>query len=528
MDILNEILDFAYKAKYLIAGLVLITAIVLWWENIKYLLFKFWVWFPVFGIVARSSGSNHYQVVFNENKKWFRSQEALCARFYAYYSKLNKDANFYNKCADYLNKVDERGRKQKSLGLWLGTIILVLLEAYIFSLVLVPFMDNRVSSNQAVFAAWGLAIMIAVILVAVTHMMGFELHKNTLLNKARAWYANARHNQNAKSLSTDSKIDLDNTYKDDSDPQYIQLINRIPHNDKVKGSYAMTSIAVILIITFAVGAYWIRSLTINELETVMVNGGAFSESFSEGGNGSIFDLPDEAIADARKADETASSEIISSRIQAYKTTFLILSVIFVGIQIVGVMVGFFRSFAGKQSKDAAKYIGSFNSAKEFEDYYEMKKSQLSSEAQAALQALTQKIELRHELSGTNDSSSSTFITFDDYVLERLKKTHKTRFEADQASQLYKPVKNSDQDVGNQVSVNKTIEKESRETNANADVVVRDTINSNSDELILAIGDLDQYDDESLLEIANEVGCSVQQLRLKHALLKHRAKKHEVA
>lgn len=523
MDILNDILKLIYELRALLIILALVSAVIAWWEPIRYQLFKLWVWFPIIGIVARNSRANHYLVPFNENTKWFRSQSALSARFYSYYDKLNKDAAFYDKCADYLNKVDERGRKPKSLGLWLGTIVLVLLEAYIFSLVLVPFMDDKVSSNQAVLAAWGLAIMIAVILVAVTHMMGFELHKNTLLNKARAWHASAKLKGDAKHLQPNSKIDLDHTYGDDAEPQYIQLINRIPHNAKVGPSWVMSIIAVLLIAIFAFGAYWIRSLTINELETVMVNGPSFETQMdSADGDISLFALPEEAMNDAHKADSLAQGEAMSARIQAYKTTFLILSVIFVGIQIVGILVGFLRSFAGKQSRDASKYIGAFNSANEFEQHYETKRVQVAADAQAALQSLTQKIELRHELVGSSDSITSS-ITFDDYVAETIRKRNLGRQEKKNSAPSQPKVMDA---------VPEAIAVPASEFSPKVDLPVEDNsakkdVAGISDELLLTLGDLTQYDDTALAELASAIGCSVQQLKLKQTLMKISAAKNGV-
>lgn len=428
MDFLNEGLTLVRSYWHILALMALTLAVVFWWEQVRYFFMRLSVWFPLIGTIARESRRSHKKKMHGD-KVLHDSEKALCSRFYAHYETFNRDAAFYDKCADYLRKADELGRRPKSLPMWIGTIILVLLEAYIFSLVLVPFMDNRVSSNQAIFAAWGLAIMIAVILVTVTHMMGWEIHRNGLLKKARALYErDVRENDGKrKGLQSSSDVDLDNTYKDNEEPFYIQIVNRVPHDVDVKGSWWITAIAVTLITVFAVGAYWIRSLTINELETGQVNNSLFAEqsSFNGGASMSIFDLPKEAQNAGKAADERAAREILSDRIQAYKTTFVILSVIFVGIQIVGILVGYFYSFAGRQSKQAAKFIGPFNSAEEFADYYEMKRERIAADAQAALDELHRRIENRYELAG-NDGVKAEAFSFMDYVREREIEKEKNR------------------------------------------------------------------------------------------------------
>lgn len=415
MDSLRLALDVARLYWYVWAALALVLSLMRWWDQVRYFFMRLGVWLPWVGMIARESRKPHVKGRQSGDVVWYKSEEALCSRFYAHYSRMARDAAFFDKCADYLNKTDERGRRPKSLAMWVGTIVLVLLEAYIFSLVLVPFMDSRVSANQAVFAAWGLATMIAVILVTVTHMMGWELHRNALLKKARAWYENARRDHTARPLKPSGRIDLDRSFDDNDEPQYIQIVNRVPHAASVRGGWVFSVVAVSMILVFAVGAYWIRSLTIMELETGQVNGA--HAMAAKPGSMSLFDLPADARADGKAADDRATGEMQADHIAAYRTTFVILSVIFVGIQIVGIMVGFFRSFAGKQSREAAVFIGNFNSASEFAAFYEQKGELISGDAQAALDALHQRIQMRHELAGS-DGSGGLRGAFDLYARER--------------------------------------------------------------------------------------------------------------
>ncbi|WP_036269185.1 hypothetical protein [Methylocaldum szegediense] len=514
MDSLTEGLILARTYWYILATMALTLAVVFWWDQVRYFFMRLGVWFPLIGTIARESRKPHIKSRETDGVVWYKSEEALCARFYAHYISFTKDAAFFDKCADYLNKADERGRRPKSLPMWIGTIILVLLEAYIFSLVLVPFMDNRVSSNQAIFAAWGLAIMIAVILVTVTHMMGWEIHRNALLKKARTWYENARRDHSAKALKPSGRIDLDRTYEDNDEPEYIQIVNRVPHNASVKGGWVLTVVAVTLITIFAVGAYWIRSLTINELETGQVNNSPFTQQggLDSGGTMSLFDLPQEAQNDGQAADERANSEILSARIQAYKTTFAILSVIFVGIQIVGVMVGFFRSFAGKQSKDAAKFIGRFNSAEEFAAYYEQKRERIAADAQAALDALHQRIEQRHVLAGS-DGSGFMRGTFDHYVRMRRLNKYRDRL-GDEKQRLELEREHAARAVAATPPPAPQVSVAAPAAHAEAAPMPDPAPASETESLIAGLGDLTLYSEQELLEIAKELGIDFALLQRK--------------
>lgn len=388
-------------------GLMLLTIVVIrWWEAVKYFFLNFGSSFPLIGGVA--SASRRAQVEDREEGgvTWYKTERELCAKYHRFYERVNKDAAFYDKCANYLNKVEERGRKPTGVVLWAGSIFLVILEAFIFALVLSPFIANNISANQAEFSAIVISLLIGTILVPATHLMGAEIHKNGLISKARLWHGQAKRDNDAKKLQSDNNVDLDHTELDNADPKYLHIINRVQHNATVTPTWWKSGIAVILIVILAVGAYLIRASTINELETQQVNDSPYAQNdaaspFASAGN-SPFEVPAEAAADGQAADQRASSEVAGDRIFAYKLTFIILSVIFVGVQIIGVLIGMFRSFAGIQSKEAAGYISGFSSAGEFAAYHQAKREQVARDAEAQLSSLQERIEHRHALGASTD------------------------------------------------------------------------------------------------------------------------------
>ena len=429
---------YRYVVWPLVGLMVLAIVVMRWWDEVKYFFLNLGCSFPVVGYVA--SASRRSQVEGREegsDTTWYKTERELCAKYHRFYERVNKDAAFYEKCANYLNKVEERGRKPTGMVLWIASIFLVILEAFIFALVLSPFIATNISANQAEFSAIIVSLLIGTILVPATHLMGAEIHKNGLISKARLWHMQAKRDNDAQKLQSDSNVDLDHTDLDNGQPKYLHIINRVQHNATVTPTWWKTIIAVVLISVFAVGAYLIRSSTINEMETQQVNASPYSMSesdspFSSGGN-SPFELPSEAVADGQQADERAASEVADDRIFAYKLTFIILSVIFVGVQIIGVLIGMFRSFAGIQSKEAAGYITGFSSAGEFAAYHELKREQVARDAEAQLSSLQERIEHRHDLGGSTDRGDRR--SFALYVRESEGHKARTQEETERKRQL---------------------------------------------------------------------------------------------
>lgn len=395
---------YRYVIWPLISLLVLVVVIIRWWEEVKYFFLNLGVSFPVVGFIAKASKRDLMQDREEGGTAWYKAERELCAKYHRYYERVNKDAAFYDKCANYLNKVEERGRKPTGLPLWIGSIFLVILEAFIFALVLAPFIANNISANQAEFSAIVISLLIGTILVPATHLMGAEIHRNGLISKAREWHRQARRNNNAKDLQADANVDLDRTGLDDKEPKYLHIINRVKHNATVSPTWWTTIIATALILTLAIGAYFIRASTINELETQQVNGSPYASGSGSAltPDASPFQLPSEATADGQAADQRAASEVAGDRIFAYKLTFFILSVIFIGVQIIGILIGVFRSFAGTQSREAAGYISGFSSASEFAAYQQSQRDRVARDAEAKLSSLQERIEHRHSLGGSAD------------------------------------------------------------------------------------------------------------------------------
>jgi len=196
----------------LVGLMVLIVVIIRWWEQVEYFFAKMTAGFPFVGLVARyarqpqekdkdkDEGADSKGV----GTHWDRTERELCAHYYRFYDRVNKDVHFFDQCANYLNKVEERGRKPTGIGLWTVSACLVLLEAFIFALVLSPFIATNLSAIQTEYSAIVISLLIGAILVPTTHWMGAEIHKNNLIRKVRLRHEQAKRNNDAKKLEPDA------------------------------------------------------------------------------------------------------------------------------------------------------------------------------------------------------------------------------------------------------------------------------------------------------------------------------------
>ena len=396
-----------------ISFMVFVLAVKHWWEEVRYFFMRMGWSLPLLGGIARAGRATHKL----GEDGWYPVETQLCGDFYRRYNSFNKSPDYYEKCDDYLNKSEELGRSEKGLLLWGLIIGLIMLEAVGFAYVLAPFMAKNASSNEQSMLAWFVAFLLSIAAVFLTELTGKEWHKNELLNKIREWWSNDEA-ATRRNLQPEKNISIDKTYGDNDSPKYIQLLNRVPANATVTTSYKVTIITVAYIISLAIGAYLVRSYTLEADTTESVNQGQIfnaeqgsdSDPFAamedagksalakaattatQGSDG--IELPDELAEVNNKADEKAKDEVAFARTTASKVTFIILSVIYVMIQVVGIYFGYAFSLIGKESKKARHYTKDFNSASELNDWLKLKRELISADAENYLQRLQERLSHR--------------------------------------------------------------------------------------------------------------------------------------
>ncbi|TCN87089.1 hypothetical protein [Shewanella fodinae] len=397
MDFISMLFN-EYRALVvlLLSMMALIVTITIWWDQVSFWWLNTWYAFPLIGKENRLAKDYETQVKIYD-KEWLNSEVALCADFAAHYEKVNKDEELFSKSQDYLGKVTENGRNNLHILGWILIAALVFVEAMGFSYVLSGFTIPGASEKLQQQGAVGIAFIISVLLVGLTHFTGHELHANSLIKKAKVWWKNAKNrDKSTPELAPNTRINLDKTFEDDDEPQYKQLINRISTNAEVKPRYLITTITAVAVVVIAVLATYVRGQVLEKMHIDEVNlkqsSGLYQEQdpYAEA-------APAMLVHEAKNADDKASNDLWEREQKGGWGTFIFLAFLFVLLQIFGILIGFKTGFAGKHSKDARKEIGNFKSEREFKTHYSRLKQQVARVAQKRLTNLQQRMNQKAEV-----------------------------------------------------------------------------------------------------------------------------------
>ena len=417
MDFAQLLKEYQVLLSILVSFAMLIIIVKIWWEEVSFYVLRVYSSLPVVGTVARLAKD----VGSVDQKGWFPSEKTLCSTFLHHYQNVDKDAAFYDKCSSYLNKAQETGRNQLHFFGWLMIALMVFVEAMGFSYVLAGFTIPGASESLQQYGAIGIAFLISCLLVFLTHETGAELHKNKLIRKVRAW-----HDHDDGRLIPQNGVTLESDHKDDDAPAYQQLLNRVDTNANVTPGYYITAGTLAFVLLVAVGATYVRGMVLEEMltqETMLYDGGATSAG---GYTDPYSSAPQELTDISNKANNQAHEETLDSQKKGGWATFIVLAVIFVFLQVMGVLIGFFKGFAGKESKSARGYIGHFKTREQFAAYYDRKRSRVAQIAQKNLANLQQKMAKRAQSSSADGNlikqilnhSDRSFLAYADQEAEK--------------------------------------------------------------------------------------------------------------
>ena len=431
---MEEILAYLmlHKIETLLVGfaIIVLAFVITHWQEVKFWWLNFTYNFPFIGKIATLSRDIEG---FDENHKWFYSEERLCRDYYNFYEKVDKDSESFDEAKAYLHAAGELGRKPTPTLIWIMIFVLVIVEAFGFAYVLAGFTIPGASEATQQKGAVGVAAMLAVLLVWLTHMTGQELHKNTLIKKIRRWYKNDNAGgSNWRDLKPDEQlISIDNTFDDEKSPNYIRMLNRIDINDKVKTTYTKTILTLLFIGIVAIGATYIRDQVLKQeiasshkSAINIFNEGASpfgeSDTATDDDIGALFgdtavdDVKEDLgslFGDAVKTETPSkasnnSSVIDETNLKGGEATFMILGLMFVFIQILGIFFGMHWDFAGRESKEAYECLRGFSTKKAFLSFYENAKTHIARTAQKQLQKLQHAMNIINDNSGTDAETTS--------------------------------------------------------------------------------------------------------------------------
>ena len=419
----------AYKDLLTIIALLLITAVIIYkyWSKIEFFWLNVTYSFPFFGKLA-SLKKNH--IVDDKELGIFNSEKQLCNDYIIHYNRYSKNASDYTKAQNYLDLLEEKQRKPMTTIVWIFIIGLVVVEALGFAYVLSGYAVPGASEAVKQYGAYGIGALISVILVYLTHQTGHILYKNSVLAKIRSLQAKAPDPERTH----EDGIGLENHYDDEDEPKFIRYKNRVPSNATLKPSLVVPFITAIFIILVAIGSTYVRG---EVMAQEMIEERADTAQSATTTTDVWGDTPSELQATEASVDKQVADESQDHFEKGAWAAFVVLAVIFVFLQIFGILLGYNRGFAGEDSEVAYETIEGFSSVSEFEHYHEQRKHIVSKVAQSKLQKLQQGIKELLD-AGTTDSPTKfrPSLTFSEYILIHKRTILETELKKDSLDDSY--------------------------------------------------------------------------------------------
>ncbi|MFP6847640.1 MAG: hypothetical protein VCA57_02975 [Pseudomonas sp.] len=416
----NALMALAWANKLLTGAVIstLLSAILIkvYWDKVGYFLMRVWHGIPLIGTVSRlASGSTS-----TDHKKWLLSEASLCNNYYDYYQDVGeKSSDYYNKCESYLDTIGEGDRRERPIWVLVLIFLLILFEAVGFAYVLVPFINQNLSSNDQAYLGWMAAFLLSIISAGFAEAAGRAIHHNSLVNKARHWWEGDQDENKVTPLKqVQPGVRIKETEKDEGGKDYNRILARIVTNQTVTPRHGWIVGCALVVVIMACAAFGIRAYQLKSIETEMVgNPSVFAEQSYES-SASPFELP----ADSAAVNQEATNSTLTDKMDAIRSasliTFVVLSVIYVAIQAVSVWLASIFGFAGVESKKAWEYTHKFNNAVELERWMENQRGKIAAHADHKLRMLQMKLSKRT----TTDSTVQTALKgahgrdFNAYVL----------------------------------------------------------------------------------------------------------------
>jgi hypothetical protein len=310
---------------------------------------------PLIGRLARFSKDYSES---NSQAGWLNVENTLC-RDYARHCTAISQEEFDNNIL-YLKKTYDHGRRE--IPMWvIGMLgLLVMMEALGFSYILGGLMAAEASENIRTALMVGIVLVLATILIWVTHQAGHQYFRTSLLRHCFREFQKDKRPDRAFSSEIVS-LDQDQ-HVDDAQPTHVQCVNRVINKPGDLGNHAWAWIAGVLVVTIAVGSIVLRVDAMHVAQAEMADssvaampGGGEAAAAADPALADPAAMPDPAAAPAASPPPAAAAAAPqAAKENAALMGFIMLAIIFVVTQMVGVGVGLRYGFAGKQSKLAHK------------------------------------------------------------------------------------------------------------------------------------------------------------------------------
>lgn len=412
------LLTYWYIVVPIVTLLFLLIPIIVHWESVRYWLMKVRIHAPLLGRLRYWVKHPGLQ---DEKTGFLGSEIELCGAYDHYYKDHDKDPSFFRKCQDYLAKINEDGRREKSAGIWALVIVLMLIEATAFGYALAPFALTLATPDTALAGAFGIGLVISIIGLALSEFSGRALYMNSVVTHILS-FNTMRQDGKAGDMVRTNLVMIDNTHIDDEIPAYQQMLNRVkvPKNGAEPARRFGILVAYgFFIVGLAVAAFWVRTETLNAQESQLIaNPPVASQSTDD------FPLTSDMAALGAQADGKSAQDQIDALHRASLVTFAVLSGLFIFIQATSTYMALIFGFAGTHSRKAWELTHRFANADEFVRYHQSKARSIAVDAQHSLGTLQGMMSSTFHVSGEDHSNTKhrkLARTFDNYVKhERLK------------------------------------------------------------------------------------------------------------
>lgn len=409
--------------------------VVVYWNEVRYWLMNLHIRQPIFGRI-RHWVKHPGQI--DEGTGFLSSEMELCSFYQKYYEDHIVETDFFKKCQKYLAKMNEGGRKEKGLGLWVLIIILMLIEATAFGYALAPFAMTLATPNTALFGAFAIGLVLSIIGLILSELAGRALYLNSIVDHIMS-FEEVRPGSADGDMKSTRKIIIDNTDDDDELPEYQQILNRVtvPKNgSKPSKRFAVIIGYGIFIIGLAIAAFWVRTETLNAQEADLIDNPPAVVQSADDFPAAKGDIPFTEDMDriGQEAAGKSAQDQIDALHRASLVTFAVLSGLFIFIQASSTYLAFMFGFAGTHSHTAWQKTHKFASADEFKRYNDGKARSIAVDAQASLGLLQAAQSKVFHMAGRDKEKiekDRTSRTFDQFLKEMEKIKMRDDHEKDQ-------------------------------------------------------------------------------------------------
>ncbi len=382
-------------------------------NKLRFLMMRFWYEIPIIGTFDRLLKDSQ-QI---EGTRWSTAERILCADYYRFAGTIKADKEAWEKSTSYLAKVQELGRSEFPWFGWLFIMILLVAESASFGILLTDYISNDLTAKDKVWLGYSLATVLALMLLILTHATGRQLHRNSLIKKARQWFINRPDHEKNKTLRPFPDVCLDHNEMDDEEPIYVQVISRVQGiGGKCQLNYLMPLVCLIIVFGIGATAYHMR-LSIHHKQILQAAIEAKMEASITDDSADVNDLL--GIEEENISPEDLKT-IAADETSIANGAFGILSFLYGAMQFVSVFIGYTYGFSGKESRAAMHLRSHFSSQESFLKFHQDRFDNVARLAQAKLERLQHQMRL-----ADNDGLESLEhkMTFYAYVSEQMKQQY---------------------------------------------------------------------------------------------------------